>query len=192
MHRPGQYCERSIALFLSGFIADIWIMAYPLIITLELETKIKEHFTNLRKIHFPKHSNYLDAHLTLFHRLPSDISVIAETLKELAVRPVLCLEVNAVISLGNGVAFTLVSHELQQMHLKMQEAFEPWLIRQDRKILRPHITIQNKVTAFKAKCLQEKLQASFRPYTIKATGFNTWHYLGGPRKAAMSYAFCGG
>jgi hypothetical protein len=164
-------------------------MAYPLIITLELEQEDKERFTALRKAHFPAHSNYLDAHLTLFHRLPSDEPLIDLTLQQLAVRPALLLGVNAVINFSNGVAFTIASEELMQLHNQMQEAFEPWLVRQDRQTLRPHITIQNKVTAFKAKRLQEELQLTFQPYTIEATGFSTWHYIGGPWKRAKYYPF---
>ncbi len=157
-------------------------MAYPLIITLELEKEDKERLNALRKAHFPAYSNYLDAHLTLFHKLPSDEPLITLTLKDLAARQPMLLEVNAVISFGNGVAFTILSEELQQLHAGMQHTFRSWLTRRDRQVLRPHITIQNKVTAFKATRLQEELQATFQPYTIKATGFSTWHYLGGPWK----------
>jgi 2'-5' RNA ligase len=164
-------------------------MAYPLIITLELDKEDKSYFTALRQAHFPAHSNYLDAHLTLFYRLPSDQPLIAHTLRELAARPALSLMVNDVVSLGNGVAFTVVSEALSELHRRMQRAFDPWLVRQDRQTLRPHITIQNKVTAFKAQRLREELLLSFRPYTIRATGFSTWHYLGGPWKAVASYPF---
>ncbi len=164
-------------------------MAYPLIITLELDKEDKEHFTALRKAYFPAHSNYLDAHLTLFHKLPSDEPVIDVTLKQLSLRPCLPLLVNDVISFGNGVAFAIISDELSLMHAQLQEAFRPWLVRQDQQPLRPHITVQNKVTAFKATSLQQTLLASFVPYTIKAVGFSTWYYLGGPWKAAQYYPF---
>jgi 2'-5' RNA ligase len=164
-------------------------MAYPMIITLELEAQAKANFTALRDTHFPRHSNYLEAHLTLFHRLPSDEPAITAVLKQLAERTPLQLEVNDVIHFGAGVAYTVASEELEQLHLDMQQAFDPWLIRQDRQPLRPHITIQNKVTDFKAKQLQEILRSSFRPYTIQATGFSTWYYLGGPWKANAHYPF---
>ena len=163
----------------------------PLIITLELEESHKQWFTALRKKHFPAHSNYLEAHLTLFHKLPSEEPLIPATLRELAMRPVMPLEVTAIANLGNGVAFNIVAEELKQLHQEMQQAFDPWLIRQDQQPLWPHITIQNKVTAFKAKCLQEELQVSFQPFTINAVGFSTWYYLGGPWKAADYFPFSG-
>lgn len=164
-------------------------MAYPLIITLELEKEDKECLNALRKAHFPAYSNYLDAHLTLFHKLPSDEPLITMTLKELAARPVMLLVVNTVISFGSGVAFTILSEELQQLHAGMQHTFQTWLTRRDRQVLRPHITIQNKVTAFKATRLREELHTTFKPYTIKATGFSTWYYLGGPWRAAGYFPF---
>ena len=164
-------------------------MAYPLIVTLELDIKDKEYFTALREAHFPRHSNYLEAHLTLFYRLPSDEPAIGSTLRKLADRSPLALPVNDVICFGNGVAFTIVSEELLQLHRQMQDAFLPWMVRQDQQTLRPHITIQNKVTAFKAQRLQEELLLSFKPHTITAIGFSTWHYLGGPWKAVASYPF---
>jgi hypothetical protein len=162
---------------------------YPLIITLEMDAVHKEMFNALRKTHFPVHSNYLDAHLTLFHHLPSGENIIEETLNTFSDREQLKLEVNAVKSIGNGVIFTVASEELQILHQSLQQIFMPWLKRQDQQILRPHITIQNKVTEFKATRLLEELQSTFTPFTITATGFSTWHYLGGPWRPAGFFPF---
>ena len=162
---------------------------YPLIITLEMEAEHKAMFDALRKAHFPAHSNYLNAHLTLFHHLPSHENIIEETLNTFSNREQLILEVNAVKSIGNGVIFTIASEALQILHQSMQQIFMPWLKRQDQQVLRPHITIQNKVTEFKATRLLEELQSTFSPFTITTTGFSTWYYLGGPWRPAGFFPF---
>lgn len=162
---------------------------YPLIVTLEIDEEHKAMFNALRKAHFPAHANYLDAHLTLFHHLPSRENAIDETLKAFSDREQLLLEVNAVKSIGTGVIFCIASEELQTLHESMQQMFMPWLKRQDQQLLRPHITIQNKVTEFKATRLLEELQSTFIPFTITATGFSTWYYLGGPWRHAGFFPF---
>ena len=161
----------------------------PLIISLQLLPEEQAFFNALRAEHFPAHANYLDAHITLFHRLPAKEPLIRETLLQLARRPAMPITVTGVLSAGNWVAYTLESAELQQLHQSMQAAFNQWLIRQDRQPLRPHITIQNKVTAYKAQLLQQRLQAAFTPFQLHATGFCTWQYLKGPWKKVEEMVF---
>ncbi|KAK4058518.1 hypothetical protein OIO90_000680 [Microbotryomycetes sp. JL221] len=43
----------------------------PFIVTLQLDKHSHEKLTHLRSRHFPKHRNYLEAHITLFHALPA-------------------------------------------------------------------------------------------------------------------------
>jgi hypothetical protein len=47
-------------------------MAQPLILTLQMDESSQEHFDRLREIHFPPERDYLQAHLTLFHKLPGE------------------------------------------------------------------------------------------------------------------------
>lgn len=162
---------------------------YPLIVTLELDAAHKAMFNALRRTHFPGHANYLEAHLTLFHHLPSREPLVDAALRQLSVRPAMTLAVTGVRSIGNGVIYTIASVELQHLHEQLQQRFMPWLKRQDQQVLRPHITIQNKVTAFKASRLTEELSSTFEPFSITATGFSTWYYLGGPWRAANSFPF---
>jgi len=166
-------------------------MAYPMIVTLALEETARSYFNNLRREHFPAHSNYLEAHLTLFYRLPSDEPAIGDILQSLGPSVPLWLDVTDVVCFGTGVAFSLAGEPLLALHRQLQQAFDPWLIRQDRQPLRPHITIQNKVTAFKAQRLQQELKATFVPFPVRATGWATWLYLGGPWKPLASYPFPG-
>ncbi|MBW8687021.1 2'-5' RNA ligase family protein [Chitinophaga rhizophila] len=164
-------------------------MSNILIVTLEMEEVYQRHFNDLRQQYFPAHANYLDAHITLFHHLPADVPEVTATLATAAQRAAFTLKVAGVVHFGNGVAYRLESPELQALHHALQQAFEPWLIRQDKQSLRPHITVQNKVTAFKAQQLHEHLSASFVPFEMQATGLKTWRYLHGPWKAEKVWPF---
>ncbi|WP_208644854.1 2'-5' RNA ligase family protein [Mucilaginibacter kameinonensis] len=44
-----------------------------LILTLRLDEESQAFFDEMRKRHFPQERNFLKAHLTLFHQLPSDL-----------------------------------------------------------------------------------------------------------------------
>ena len=162
---------------------------YPLIVTLDMDEVRQAKFNALRKAHFPAHANYLDAHLTLFHHLPSREPFISETLHSMAMREPFLMEVSGIKHFGPGVLFSIVSEELQGLHKCLQDAFMPWLKRQDQQVLRPHITIQNKVTVFKAACLARELQDGFEPFPVTAIGFRTWYYLGGPWRTAGHFPF---
>lgn len=164
-------------------------MSNILIVTLEMEEVYQRHFNELRTRYFPAHANYLDAHITLFHHLPAGEPAITAALEAAAQRQPLMLTVAGIVHFGNGVAYRLVSDALQTMHSRLQQTFEPWLIRQDKQPLRPHITVQNKVTDFKARQLHETLSATFTPFEMKAVGLKTWRYLHGPWKAEQYFAF---
>jgi hypothetical protein len=164
-------------------------MNAPLIVTLRLDDEHQQFFNVLRATHFPAHANYLNAHITLFHHLPSNEPFIREKLLEFSNHATITLRVHELCYLGSGVAYSLRSKELQQLHAEMQDVFMPWLNTKDLLDLWPHITVQNKVTAFKAQQLFEKLQEDFIPFEIKATGINTWLYLKGPWKAIETFPF---
>ncbi|MEO8768767.1 MAG: hypothetical protein ABI402_01725 [Ferruginibacter sp.] len=55
-------------------------MDAPLIVTLKLDDETQLFFDRLRKEHFPKHINYLDAHCTLFHKLPASETSVQQLL----------------------------------------------------------------------------------------------------------------
>ena len=164
-------------------------MEAPLIVTLKLDAGSQLFFNELRKTHFPRHINYLEAHCTLFHKLPADNELVNEILSGAALRPVMPLLVSDIRSIGNGVVYTLQSTTLQVLHKFLQKAFDAMLISQDRQILQPHITIQNKVTANKAATLLQALQPSFAPFEISATGLTTWRYLKGPWEHVRDFNF---
>lgn len=164
-------------------------MGNTLIITVGMEPRYQEHFNTLRKKHFPPHANYLDAHITLFYHLPANQPIIQDALHSFATRAPITLHVTGLSLYGNGVGYQLSSQELQDLHREMQAKFDPWLIRQDRQPLRPHITIQNKVTAMKAQLLYDALKKNFMPFSFDTTGLQTWIYLKGPWKARETFPF---
>lgn len=161
----------------------------PMIVTLELEAADQAFFNLQRKAYFPAHRNYLDAHLTLFYHLPADEPALIDCLEAACHRPSIPLRVEGPAHMGIGVAYGLSSSELAVWHAQLQQQLDPWLKRQDRKTLWPHITIQNRVTAFKAQLLYDKLRADFEPFDITAKGLRTWLYCYGPWKPLAYYPF---
>ena len=166
-------------------------MVPPLIITLKIDTASQDFFSEQRKLYFPAHVNFLDAHLTLFHKLPADDILINETIELLCKRKSFSMEVTGVKNIGKGVVYTIHSSELQELHKQMQLAFSNILIPQDKGKLAPHITVQNKVTANKANVLHQNLSQSFKPFCIQATGIVTWLYLKGPWEKKAEFLFVG-
>jgi len=163
--------------------------APPLIVTLSLDQVSHEYFTKLRTEYFPAHCNYLDAHITLFHHLPAGIPGITEALKTLSKRSLIKLDVAGIKNIGKGVAYIISSQELLALHKKMQSVFDVYLISQDRNKLWPHITVQNKVTAYKAKQTEQILIQTFKPFSIQGIGFSVWIYRNGPWEHVNNYLF---
>lgn len=180
-----QYCCILLPLGLSGsftHLPRLKMNPAPLILCLRLNKEASTLFTELRQQYFPPERNYLQAHLTLFHKLPpSESSQIVARLSHIALQhSPISLTVTGPKSIGNGVAYFVESEALQQLHKSLQQDWHQWLVPQDKQKLRPHITIQNKVGAAQAKALLEKLESSFSPFTITGTGFTLWEYMGGP------------
>ncbi len=163
--------------------------APPLIVTITLDKVSHDYFTTLRNTHYPKYCNFLEAHLTLFHRLPADMLLIDEVLKKAAARAIINMEVTGIKNIVSGVFYNVESAELLALHKTLQQSFKPWLITKDRKKLWPHITIQNKVTAYKSSQTTALLTADFNPFTIQGTGFTVWQYCKGPWKFVQHYPF---
>lgn len=162
----------------------------PLIVTLLLDETSAVFFNNLRKKYFPPERNFLVAHLTLFHHLPSNEPIILHDLEQLSrQQSILSLQVTEVKSIGKGVAYKIESPALLQLHKKMQTKWYAWLTSQDKQKLWPHVTVQNKVPVAEAKNTRANLQASFEPFVAKGTGFGLWSYQGGPWKALQTVPF---
>jgi 2'-5' RNA ligase len=153
----------------------------PLIVTLTLDEESFQFFNTLRQRYFPPERNFLAAHLTLFHHLPSNEPKIKEDLLKWSKETkVLSLQVTEVKSIGKGVAYKIECPALNQLHHTMQKEWQQWLQPQDKQKLWPHVTVQNKVTPQAAKETVIQLQSAFKPFTVIGTGFQLWSYQGGP------------
>jgi len=164
-------------------------VAPSLIVTIALDRASHLYFTELRTKYYPAHCNYMEAHLSFFHKLPVGTPLIDETLKTAANRKTMNIEVAGIKLMNNGNAFTVTSNELKQLHKAMQKTFDTYLTTKDRKKLWPHITVQNKVTAFKAKQTNGLLLQDFKPFTIRAIGFSTWLFTRNTWQHEQDYLF---
>lgn len=163
----------------------------PLILTLKMDADSQEHFDRLREAHFPPERNYLRAHLTLFHALPGEQAPnIASDLQEVCrSREPLILETAGLRFLGKGVAYDLRSPEFEALRKELSDRWARWLSQQDSHRIKPHVTIQNKVSPERARALYDELQAYFVPFQVTGEGLSLWRYMGGPWEPAGSFAF---
>lgn len=164
-------------------------MEPPLIITVKIDEHSQEYFNTQRKLYFPKHLNFMDAHITLFHKLPSNEIIIDKTLERLSYRKSFSIDITEIKNIGTGVAYMVDAPCLMQIHKEMQDAFTTMLIGKDKMKLCPHITVQNNVTAHKADVLQKFLCETFIPFSVTAVGFSSWFYLQGPWEKKSDHLF---
>ncbi len=159
------------------------------IVTLRLDPRSQTHFDHLRQAHYPPHLNQIAAHLTLFHTLPNTPDIASILQRHSATRASFTLQVTGLRSLGRGVAYKLVSPELQSLHATLATALANHLSPQDRQPFQPHMVVQNKSTPETAKALLADLQHDFQPFPVEALGLDLWHYLNGPWQFAQTFPF---
>ncbi|HEY0629648.1 MAG TPA: 2'-5' RNA ligase family protein [Sphingomicrobium sp.] len=146
----------------------------------------------LRRAHYPFDSNRVPVHLTLFHALPPSsedearrqLSLHARTLAPRAA-------IAGLMDLGGGVAFRVVSDELDAIRDDIADHFHGMLSAQDARGWRPHITVQNKVPPELARALIAELEQGFRPRSLSIAGLSLHRYLGGPWETLASWKFRG-
>lgn len=153
----------------------------PLILTARLDSDSFEFFNRLRQKFFPPERNFLDAHLTLFHKLPPDIiSEIKGELEKIAPRAApVALKFTGIYSLGRGAAVKIEAPPLTRLRGEIARRFERDLSAQDGQKFNPHITVQNKVSKEEAARSFEILKSIEIPSEGKAPGLDLWEYLGG-------------
>ncbi|MGL4612022.1 MAG: 2'-5' RNA ligase family protein [Trueperaceae bacterium] len=169
---------------------DPSVMA-PFILTLELDLNSFEILNALRKEHFPPERNFLDAHITLFHKLPGEKEeALSTTLETLAVSTrVFDVTFSSLRFLGRGVAINVESTELLELRQTLRQTWLHYLETQDQGSFKPHVTIQNKVASQEAKALLEGLSPSWQSFMGKGIGLLLWRYLGGPWELVKKYSF---
>jgi 2'-5' RNA ligase len=158
----------------------------PLVCTLLLDEQSQEAFDLLRRQHFPADRLVVGAHVTLFHALPGEQEQqVRQALAEVAERDPFDVRVTRVRFLGGGVAYDLEVDPAVRAPLAARFA----LTRQDAQPWRPHVTVQNKVPAERARALHRELADAFVPWTARAEGLALWRYVGGPWEPLASYPF---
>ncbi len=165
-------------------------MAGPLIVTAEFGSADFAWLDRQRRAHFPPERNQLAAHLTMFHALPPSLEEeVRRQLKAATAAAPPQASIAGLINLGGGVAYRLVSDELDRIRDSLADHFHGSLTVQDAGGWRAHVTIQNKVAPKQAKVLLTALEKDFRPRHLAIHGLALHRYRGGPWEALDRWAF---
>ena len=126
----------------------------------------------------------------MFHALPPSLEGEARhRLAQAAGSKAPGAVVAGVMDLGGGVAFRIVSDDLDRIRDDLAEGFHGMLGTQDQGGWRPHVTIQNKVSNREARWLIEALEAGFQPRPLGIRGLGLHRYLGGPWETLQVWPF---
>jgi len=146
----------------------------------------------LRRAHYPPERNRVPVHLTLFHALPP--SSEEEVRRQLALQAAGSAPyamIAGLMDLGGGVAFRVVSDNLDSIRNEIADHFHGLLGAQDSAGWRPHVTIQNKVPPKSARALLAELERDFRPRPLGIAGLALHRYRDGPWETLARYPFRG-
>jgi hypothetical protein len=156
-------------------------VAGPLIVTADFAAPDFAWLEGLRRAHYPPELNRVPVHLTLFQGLPP--SAVEEVKHQLALHaagPSPRAIVAGLMNLSSGVAFRVVSEELQAIREAIADHFHGLLCAPDAAGWRPHITIQNKVAPKEARALLADLERDFRQRPLGISGLSVYRYRNGP------------
>lgn len=167
-------------------------MAGPLIVTADFSPIDHGWLEGLRRAHYPFEQNRVPVHLTMFQGLPpSAVDEVKQQLSLHAAGAPPHAIIAGLMNLSSGVAFRVVSDELEEIRDAIADHFHGMLCTPDAAGWRPHITIQNKVPAKEAKALLDRLERDFRPRPLSIAGLSVYRYRGGPWETLASYKFRG-
>ena len=167
-------------------------MAGALIVTAELGQGDFAWLDGLRRKHYPIDRNQVPAHLTILHALPpSSEGGTRSRLAHLVDAPRPTARIEGLLDLGGGVAYRVVSDDLDRIRNELAAGLQGLLSAQDAHGWRPHITIQNKVPPKVARALKAELEVEFSPQPLAIRGLGLHRYLGGPWGTLRIYAFRG-
>lgn len=165
-------------------------MAGALIVTAEIAPGDFSWIEGLRRAHYPPERNQVPAHLTIFHALPPSAETeLRSRLGKIVRQAAPEAMIGGVMDLGGGVAFRVISPDLDRIRDEMVEDLHGLLGAQDGGGWRPHITIQNKVAPKLARALKASLERDFRPRPLAIGGLEIWRYLDGPWERVATYPF---
>jgi len=167
-------------------------MSGALIVTAALSDADFAWLDGQRRAFFPPERNQLSAHLTMFHALPPSAEAEAgRVLAREAAAPAPRATVAGLMNLGRGVAYRIVSDELEAVRGHIADHFHGFMTAQDSQGWRPHVTVMNKAEPRAAKALLMELQADFRQRPLHIAGLELHRYLGGPWERLGRWNFRG-
>lgn len=165
-------------------------MAGPLIITAGIAAADFSWLERLRRAHYPPARNQVASHLTILHALPPSAEKELRTrLARIVLQPAPKASIEGLMDLGGGVAFRVVSADLDRIRDELSNDLFGLLGAEDRGGWRPHITIQNKVSPKLARALRQSLESTFRARPLAISGLELNRYLGGPWERLGTYKF---
>jgi 2'-5' RNA ligase superfamily protein len=167
-------------------------MAGALIVTAEIGANDLAWLDRLRRAHYPPERNRVPAHLTIFHALPpsAEREVRSSLSRTVSAEPPQA-SIEGLMNLGGGVAYRVVSPQLDGIRSRLADDFHGLLSAQDSGGWRPHITIQNKVSAKEARALMIEIEQGFCPRPLEIRGLGLHRYVDGPWERLAIYAFRG-
>ena len=165
-------------------------MAGALIVTAELGEEDFAWLDRLRRQHYPAERNRVPAHLTVFQALPPSAEIeVRSRLGRLASAPAPAAWIEGLMDLGGGVAFRVVSPDLDRLRAELANDLHGLLSAQDQGGWRPHVTVQNKVAPKTARALKLALESGFVRRALRIRGFGLHVYCGGPWERIADYPF---
>jgi hypothetical protein len=165
-------------------------MAGSLILTAELAHGDFSWLEGLRRAHYPPERNYVPVHLTMLHALPPSVEAeLRARLGRIVRRKPPAASIAGLMDLGGGVAFRVVSSDLDAIRDDLAKELHGMLGAQDSGGWRPHITIQNKVAPKVARALKDQLERTFQSRPLGITGLAIQRYLDGPWERLVAYSF---
>ena len=167
-------------------------MAGPLIVTANFTPSDFAWLEGLRRANYPAEQNRVPVHLTMFQGLPP--SALEDVRHQLALHsagPPPRATIAGLMNLTSGVAFRVVSDELEAIRDSIADHFHGLLCAPDAAGWRPHVTIQNKVVPKQARALIAELERDFRPRPLGIAGLSVHRYRGGPWESVGTFSFRG-
>ncbi len=167
-------------------------MAGALIVTAELAAEDFAWLDALRRRHYPPERNQVPAHLTMFHALaPSAEEEARRRLAAHSAQAAPQARIAGLMDLGGGVAFRIVSDDLDAIRHELANDLHGLLGAQDSGGWRPHVTIQNKVGPKVSRELLQALERDFQPRPLRIAGLGLHNYLGGQWETLGVWKFRG-
>lgn len=171
--------------------SDLTAGPAPFVLTLEMDGESFARLDDLRRRYYPPDRNLVPAHVTLFYRLPGEHAreikaLLAEVAKSEKPMEIAVGEVKA---MERGVAVFLHSPRLSALREALAAEWWTWLSDQDQTGFRPHVTLQNNVSAGEAQRTKASVAAELRLKRIRSVGLHLWRYREGRWESERLFRF---